>query len=60
MQPETMPEQPVSRKPGQDFGNPSHQYLLSDRVGHKADNDAYTRSKNKPYRRKIAAQKKGK
>lgn len=47
--------------PGQSIGNLAPpQTPPSTRVGHRADADAYTRSRNKVYKRKIMAQKKAK
>ena len=45
---------------GEFFGHEdcNFQYLSVEREGHKADREAYTRSKNKQYKRKIQAQQK--
>ena len=45
--------------PGTTLGNGSPP-VVDDRKGHKADPDAYKRSKNKSYLRKMEAQRKGK
>lgn len=45
------------RLAGQDIGNPSASFPLSDRVGHKTDPDSYLRSRKLTYKRKIIAQK---
>lgn len=52
----------IPRTPGQDLGNPHQVFLVPEtpHIGHRADADAWTRSKNKVYKRKIAAQKKAK
>lgn len=50
----------VRRLPGQDIGYPGIQQVQSDRVGHKADADSYTRSRNKTYVRKVNAQRSAK
>ena len=55
-----VPAEVVIRKPGQEIGNTGQQFINHEHVGHRADADAYTRSKNKVYARKIAAQKKAK
>lgn len=52
----------IPRKPGQDFGNPHQIFLVPENphVGHRADADAWSRSKKLTYKRKIAAQRKAK
>lgn len=50
----------TSNKPyatdGTHLGQPRVSYLEKEHAGHIADEDAYSRSKNLPYRRKIAKQ----
>jgi len=50
------------RKQGQDLGITMPVFLVPEnpRVGHRADADAWTRSKKLTYKRKIAAQRKAK
>jgi len=45
------------RLPGQSFGNPVAQFSKPTAAGHKADDDSFSRSKNKVYKRKITKQK---
>ena len=58
---ETLPDAPT-RTFGQDIFNAGQAFVLPEtpRVGHKADTDAWARSSNKRYKRKIAAQRKAK
>ena len=46
--------------PGQDFFNIGQTFVTEDRVGHRADPDAYTRSRKKTYLRKVTRQRKAK
>lgn len=48
---------PDKRLPGQDFGNPMISFMETTRVGHKADADAFTRTRKKTYLRKIKKQR---
>lgn len=59
---EVVEEVVVQRRPGQEIGNTGVIFLVPEtpRVGHRADADAWTRSKKQTYKRKIAAQRKAK
>lgn len=52
----------VARVAGQDFGWTGPVFAVPEKqhVGHRADPDSYTRSRNKPYKAKITRQKNGK
>lgn len=52
-----MEEEIIPRKSGQDIGNPNPPSLIeSPHEGHKADADAWLRTKNLAYKKKIAKQ----
>ena len=52
-----MSESLEKRESGQDIGNPTPpSFIMPPREGHKADADAWTRTKDKRYLKKMAKQ----